>query len=190
MYYGSQYVHRSHDGGVHWEKISPDLTAKPACCQGGSGEPITRDVTGEEFYSTLYAISESKLEPGVIWTGSNDGPFYVTRDNGKTWKNITPKDLPTGGRVQYIETSPHRKGSAYYAVYRYLLGDFAAVHLQDGRLRRDVDALDRRQERHSRRLADARRARGSRSRGLALRRAPSSGCSSRSTTARTGSRSI
>ena len=124
VYYGSQYVHRSHDGGVHWETISPDLTAKPACCQGGSGEPITRDVTGEEFYSTLYAISESKLEPGVIWTGSNDGPFYVTRDNGKTWKNITPKDLPEGGRVQYIETSPHRKGSAYYAVYRYLLGDF------------------------------------------------------------------
>jgi photosystem II stability/assembly factor-like uncharacterized protein len=124
VYYGSQYVHRSRDGGVHWETISPDLTAKPACCQGGSGGPITRDVTGEEFYSTLYAISESKLEPGVIWVGSNDGPFHITRDNGKTWKDITPKDLPTGGRVQYIETSPHRKGSAYYAVYRYLLGDF------------------------------------------------------------------
>jgi len=124
VYYGSQYVHRSRDGGVHWTQISPDLTARPACCQGGSGEPITRDVTGEEFYSTLYAISESKLEPGVIWTGSNDGPFYITRDNGKTWQNITPKDLPPGGRVQYIETSPHRKGSAYYAVYRYLLGDF------------------------------------------------------------------
>jgi photosystem II stability/assembly factor-like uncharacterized protein len=124
VYYGSQYVHRSKDGGVHWEKISPDLTAHPSCCQGGSGEPITRDVTGEEFYSTIYAISESKLEPGVIWTGSNDGPFYITRDNGKTWKNVTPKDLPSGGRVQYIETSPHRKGSAYYAVYRYLLGDF------------------------------------------------------------------
>ncbi|MEO7085093.1 MAG: hypothetical protein ABI442_03180 [Gemmatimonadaceae bacterium] len=124
VYYGSQYLHRSRDGGVHWETISPDLTAKPACCQGGSGGPITRDVTGEEFYSTLYAISESKLEPGVIWVGSNDGPFHVTRDNGKTWKDITPKDLPTGGRVAFIETSPHRKGSAYYAVYRYLLGDF------------------------------------------------------------------
>jgi photosystem II stability/assembly factor-like uncharacterized protein len=124
VYYGSQFVHRSHDGGVHWEKISPDLTANPPEGQGGSGEPITRDVTGEEFYSTLYAISESKLESGVIWTGSNDGPFYITRDNGKSWKNITPKDLPKGGRVQYIETSPHRKGSAYYAVYRYLLGDF------------------------------------------------------------------
>ena len=124
VYYGSQYLHRSRDGGVHWEKISPDLTAFPKCCQGSSGEPITRDVTGEEFYSTLYAISESRTEPGVIWTGSNDGPFYVTRDNGKTWKNITPKDLPEGGRVAWIDPSVHRKGSAYYAVYRYLLGDF------------------------------------------------------------------
>jgi photosystem II stability/assembly factor-like uncharacterized protein len=124
LYYGSQYVHRTRDKGVTWEKISPDLTAHPDCCQGASGEPITRDVTGEEFYSTLYAITESPLEKGVIWTGANDGPFYVTRDNGKTWTNVTPKDLEAGGRVQWIEASPHRKGSAYFAVYRYLLGDY------------------------------------------------------------------
>ena len=124
LYYGSQYVHRTRDKGVTWERISPDLTAHPDCCQGASGEPITRDVTGEEFYSTLYAITESPLEKGVIWTGSNDGPFYVTRDNGKKWTNVTPKDLQSGGRVQYIEASSHRKGSAYYAVYRWLLGDY------------------------------------------------------------------
>ena len=124
LYYGSQYVHRTRDKGVTWERISPDLTAHPDCCQGVSGEPITRDVTGEEFYSTLYAITESPLEKGVIWTGANDGPFYLTRDNGKSWTNVTPKDLPPGGRVQYIEASPHRKGSAYYAVYRWLLGDY------------------------------------------------------------------
>jgi hypothetical protein len=124
LYYGSQYLHRTRDKGLTWEKISPDLTAHPSCCQGASGEPITRDVTGEEFYSTLYAIAESPVEKGVIWTGANDGPFYVTRDNAKTWTNVTPKDLPEGGRVQYIEPSPHRKGSAYYAVYRYLLGDY------------------------------------------------------------------
>ncbi|HEY6357467.1 MAG TPA: hypothetical protein VIX35_04455, partial [Vicinamibacterales bacterium] len=124
LYYGSQYLHRTRDKGVTWEKISPDLTADDPCCQGVSGEPITRDVTGEEFYSTLYAIAESPLEKGVIWTGSNDGPFYVTRDDGKTWTNVTPKDLPAGGRVQYIDPSPRRKGSAYFAVYRYLLGDY------------------------------------------------------------------
>ena len=81
-------------------------------------------MTGEEVYSTLYSIRESPVQRGVIWTGANDGPFHVTRDNGVTWTNITPKDLPPGGRVAMIDPSPHRAGSAYYAVYRYLLGDF------------------------------------------------------------------
>jgi hypothetical protein len=124
LYYGSQYVNRTRDMGVTWERISPDLTAFPDCCQGPSGEPITRDVTGEEFYSTLYAITESPHQAGVIWTGANDGPYHITRDNGSTWTNITPPDLPEGGRVAWIEASPHRVGSAYYATYRYLLGDY------------------------------------------------------------------
>jgi photosystem II stability/assembly factor-like uncharacterized protein len=126
LYYGSQYVHRTRDEGVTWERISPDLTWNPpARQQTGSGEPITVDNTGEEFYSTLYAIRESPLEAGVIWTGANDGPFHVTRNNGVSWQNITPKDLPQGCRVSMIDPSPHRRGSAYYAVYCYLLGDFA-----------------------------------------------------------------
>jgi photosystem II stability/assembly factor-like uncharacterized protein len=124
IYFGSQYVHRTTDGGVTWERISPDLTANDPSKQVISGSPITRDATGEEYYSTLYAIRESPLERGVIWTGSNDGPIHVTRDNGKSWTDVTPKGLPPGGRVQNIEPSPHRKGSAYVAVLRYLLGDF------------------------------------------------------------------
>ncbi|MGQ0639215.1 MAG: WD40/YVTN/BNR-like repeat-containing protein [Gemmatimonadaceae bacterium] len=125
LYYGSQHVHRTRDEGVTWEKISPDLTwFPPERQQFASGEPITLDVTGEEYYSTLYAIRESLLEPGVIWVGSNDGPFHVTRDNGRTWNKITPADQPPGCRVQNIEPSPHRAGSAYYAAHCYLLGDF------------------------------------------------------------------
>jgi photosystem II stability/assembly factor-like uncharacterized protein len=125
IYYGSQYLHRSRDGGVTWEKISPDMTAHPPGTQGASGEPITRDATGEEVYSTLYSIRESPAQRGVIWTGSNDGPVYVTRDDGRTWTNVTPKDMAPGGRIQNIEPSPHRAGTAYVAGYRYLLGDFA-----------------------------------------------------------------
>ena len=125
IYYGSQFVHRTRDEGVTWEKISPDLTANdPKLRNAISGEPITRDMTGEEVYPTLYSIRESPVQRGLIWTGSNDGPFYVTRDNGVTWRNVTPKDLPPGGRVAMIEPSPRRAGTAYYAVYRYLLGDF------------------------------------------------------------------
>lgn len=125
VYYGSQYVHRTRDGGVSWTKISPDLTAHPEGTQGASGEPITRDATGEEVYSTLYAIRESPVQKGLIWTGSNDGLVYVTRNDGETWTNVTPQDLPAGGRVQNIDPSPHRPGTAYVAIYRFLLGDFA-----------------------------------------------------------------
>lgn len=124
IYFGSQYVHRTTDGGVTWERISPDLTANDPSKQVISGSPITRDVTGEEYYSTLYAIRESPTEKGVIWAGANDGPIHVTRNDGKSWTDVTPKGLQPGGRVQNIEPSPHRKGSAYVAVLRYQLGDF------------------------------------------------------------------
>ena len=125
VYYGSQYVHRTSDGGVTWEKISPDLTAHPDGTQYASGEPITRDATGEEVYSTIYSIRESPLQKGVIWAGSNDGPVWVTRDNGKSWTNVTPAGLAPGGRVQNIEPGRFHAGTAYVAIYRYLLGDFA-----------------------------------------------------------------
>ena len=125
VYYGSQYVHRTRDGGVTWETISPDLTAKPAGTQYGSGEPITRDATGEEMYSVVYAIRESPLKRGVIWAGSNDGLMWVTEDDGKHWANVTPPDVPPGGRVQNIEPGRYKAGTAYVAMYRYLLGDFA-----------------------------------------------------------------
>ncbi|MDE3166323.1 MAG: hypothetical protein KGN36_10990, partial [Acidobacteriota bacterium] len=125
VYYGSQFVHRTRDAGVHWERISPDLTAHPEGTQGPSGEPITRDATGEEIYSTLYSIRESPVTKGVIWAGSNDGLIHVTRDDGRTWTNVTPKDPPPGGRVQNIEPGAHDAATAYAAIYRYLLGDFA-----------------------------------------------------------------
>lgn len=124
VYHGSQYVHKTLDGGINWTKISPDLTANTPETQTDSGEPITRDMTGEEVYSALYAMRASRLEPGVLWTGSNDGPVWVTRDGGKRWKNVTPPGLPPGGRVHTIEDSPHRRGSAYVSVYRIYQNDF------------------------------------------------------------------
>lgn len=123
IYHTSQYVHRTTDEGKTWEIISPDLTAFEADKQVISGSPITRDITGEEFYSTIYAIRESPLQAGVIWVGSNDGPVHVTRDGGTTWDEVTPRNLPPGGRVDAVEPSPHDPAKAYVAVLRYLLGD-------------------------------------------------------------------
>ncbi len=120
IYQASHVLHRSTDDGVTWQVISPDLTAHEPQFQIVPGNPITRDVTGEEVYSSIYSMDESRVERGVLWVGANDGPVHVSRDNGRTWKDVTPKDLPPGGRVQNIEASRFRKGSAYIAVHRFL----------------------------------------------------------------------
>lgn len=124
VYHASQYLHKTKDDGKTWEIISPDLTAFTPETQVISGSPITRDITGEEYFSTIYAVQESSLMPGLIWVGANDGPVHVTKDGGKNWSEVTPSSLPPLGRVQTIEASPHRSEKAYVAVYRYLLGDF------------------------------------------------------------------
>lgn len=123
IYHTSQYVHKTTDEGRTWEIISPDLTAFEPDKQVISGSPITRDITGEEFYSTIYAIRESPVAAGVIWVGANDGPVHLTRDGGNTWSDVTPKRLPPGGRVDAVEPSPHDPAKAYVSVLRYQLGD-------------------------------------------------------------------
>lgn len=124
VYHCSQYVHKTTDDGKTWEIISPDLTAFTGKTQMISGSPITRDITGEEYYSTIYAIQESKIKEGVIWVGANDGPIHVTKNGGATWENVTPSDLPPGGRVDAVEPSRHNPAKAYAAILRYQLGDW------------------------------------------------------------------
>ncbi len=124
VYHTSQYVHKTTDDGQTWEIISPDLTAFEPDKQVISGSPITRDITGEEFYSTIYAIRESVLQEGLIWVGANDGPVHVTRDGGKNWVEVTPGAFSNGGRIDAVEPSPHDEGKAYVAGYRYQLGDW------------------------------------------------------------------
>jgi photosystem II stability/assembly factor-like uncharacterized protein len=124
VYHASQFLHKTANDGQTWEIISPDLTANEPDKQVISGTPITRDITGEEYYSTIYSVRESPLKAGLIWVGANDGPVHLTLDGGKSWKNVTPSELPPGGRVDCIEPSPHDEAKAYIAVLRYQLGDW------------------------------------------------------------------
>ncbi len=124
LYHASQILLRSRDGGETWEEMSPDLTRNDRSKQGKSGGPITIDITGVEVYDTIFALAESAAEPGVIWAGSDDGLVHVTRDDGKTWQNVTPKGIPEWIQINSIDASAREKGTAYVAATMYKLDDF------------------------------------------------------------------
>jgi photosystem II stability/assembly factor-like uncharacterized protein len=125
VYITSQYVHRTRDAGVNWAVISPDLTTNDITKQGYSGgEGITRDNTGVEVYTTVFAFEESPLTAGLLWAGSDDGLVHISRDDGVTWENITPPNMVEGGTVNQIDMSVHDPGRAHVAVYKYREQDF------------------------------------------------------------------
>ncbi|MDA0329580.1 MAG: sialidase [Gemmatimonadetes bacterium] len=124
VYAGSQHVHRTRDGGQSWMVISPDLTRNDVSKQQKTGGLTTEDVS-PTFASVLYAIAESPIEAGVIWTGSNDGLVQITRDGGSTWTDVTANmpGLPEWGTVNNIEPSRFDAAAAYVTVDLHQLGD-------------------------------------------------------------------
>ncbi len=124
LYVGSQHLHKSTDEGESWELISPDLTTNTLAMQDESGGPITKDDTGVEYYCTIFVITPSHQEKGVIWIGTDDGKVHITKNGGKSWTDITPNNMPKWGMVNSIDQSPHNPGTAYMAVTRYKLDDF------------------------------------------------------------------
>ena len=105
--------------------ISPDLTRNDKSKQGASGGPITKDNTSVEYYGTIFAVMESPVQAGTIWTGSDDGLVHVTRDGGKNWTNVTPPNsiMPEWIQINSIDASPHDAGDAYVAATMYKWDD-------------------------------------------------------------------
>jgi photosystem II stability/assembly factor-like uncharacterized protein len=124
FYHAANVLLKTSNKGITWEVISPDLTRHDTLKMGISGKPYTNEGAGGENYATIAYVAESPHEKGVIWTGSDDGLVYITRDGGKTWDNVTPKGLPEC-LVNCIEISPHDNATAYIATTRYKFNDMA-----------------------------------------------------------------
>jgi photosystem II stability/assembly factor-like uncharacterized protein len=122
FYHGSQYLLKTSDMGRTWKEVSPDLTRNEKEKQGKGGGPYTNEAVGAENYGTLAYIMESPLEKGVIYTGSDDGFVFLTRDGGANWKDVTPKGLAEC-LINSIEVSPHDKATVYIATTRYKFND-------------------------------------------------------------------
>lgn len=123
IYHAAQLVLKSTDLGETWTEFSPDLTKNIDEKQGKGGGPYTVEAVGAENYGTISYLVESPHEKGVFYSGSDDGLVHVTRDNGKTWQNVTPKNLGET-LVNAIEVSPHDPGVVYIATTKYKFGDY------------------------------------------------------------------
>jgi photosystem II stability/assembly factor-like uncharacterized protein len=123
LYHGAQVLLKSTDGGMSWAAISPDLTRNDKSKQQIAGGPITKDDTGTEYYDTIFSVAESPVQRNLIWAGSDDGLVHITRDGGKNWADVTPKEMPEWSLVSLIEASPHDAGTAYLAIDRHRLDD-------------------------------------------------------------------
>ena len=117
LYTGSQYVHRTQDGGQSWQVISPDLTLNDKSRQQSSGG-LTADNIGVEYSGVVYGLAESAKTKGEIWAGTNDGQLQLTRDNGATWTNLTKNipGLPVWGSLRSVVPSRHVAGTTYLTV--------------------------------------------------------------------------
>ena len=126
LYCAGNVVFRSKDEGASWEAVSPDLThIDEAKLMDWSGGPITTDgLMNNSYAGTIYSFVESPHELGVFWAGTDDGFIHISRDEGKTWVNVTPKGLPDWFLVSTIEVSPHDPATAYVAITRFNMDDF------------------------------------------------------------------
>lgn len=109
LYQASQFLMRSADSGRSWKTISPDLTLRP----------------GERAQGVIYTIAPSPLAAGMIWIGTDNGLVHVTRNEGVTWNDVTPRGLPPWSMISLIDASPHDAGTAYAAIDRHQMDDIA-----------------------------------------------------------------
>ena len=125
LYAGGNILFATENEGASWTALGGDLTTNDKERQRSSGGPITKDNTGVEVYCTIFTATESALEKDLLWTGSDDGLIHVSKDGGKNWENVTPKEAGQWMMWNCVETDPFKKGKAYFVGTKYKSDDFA-----------------------------------------------------------------
>ena len=124
LYFGSQVLFRTADGGSSWQIISPDLTREDPGAPPNLDATTAKYAPGAKRRGVIYTIGPSFVRAGEIWAGTDDGQIHLTQDDGKTWENVTPPELTPWSKVTHIETSHSDPATAYAAVDRHRLDDY------------------------------------------------------------------
>jgi photosystem II stability/assembly factor-like uncharacterized protein len=124
LYTAAQYLFRSTDEGYSWDKISPDLTRNRQDVMGSmSGGPISSNASSLFYVSLIRTIAESPLQQGELWVGTDDSTVQVSRDGGKSWRDVSPPELPEWTTITALDVSPHQRGTVYISGERHRVGD-------------------------------------------------------------------
>jgi len=123
LYFAANVVFETVDGGKSWKVISPDLTREKYDTPANLGAFAASDPEKGKHRGVVYALEPSYLEKGTLWAGTDDGLIHLTRDGGKTWRDVTPAALTAWSKVSILEASRTDAGTVYAAVNRFRLDD-------------------------------------------------------------------
>jgi photosystem II stability/assembly factor-like uncharacterized protein len=126
LYFAANVLFKTTDAGNSWQVISPDLTRETYEIPKNLGVFAASDPEKGKHRGVIYAVAPSFKEAGTIWAGTDDGLIHITRDGGKTWKDITPPQLKPWSKVSIIEASHFDAGTVYAAINSFRLDDLRA----------------------------------------------------------------
>ncbi|HEV8271930.1 MAG TPA: hypothetical protein VGQ04_11540, partial [Chitinophagaceae bacterium] len=126
LYYAGNVLFKTLDGGNSWQIISPDLTRETYDVPSSVGIYTTNDMKTMPRRGVIYTVAPSYKDINTIWCGTDDGLIHVTRDGGKTWKNVTPPEITSWSKVSLMDASHFDANTAYAAVNRIRCDDMRA----------------------------------------------------------------
>ncbi|HKP75975.1 MAG TPA: hypothetical protein VJT67_10560, partial [Longimicrobiaceae bacterium] len=123
LYFTSNVVWKTQDGGAHWTRISPDLTRERPAVPPNLGVFSALDPDKGAHRGVVYALAPSPIAGGRIWAGTDDGQIQVTSDGGAHWRNVTPPQLGPWMKVSILDASHFDTATAYAAINTFRLDD-------------------------------------------------------------------
>jgi photosystem II stability/assembly factor-like uncharacterized protein len=123
LYFASNVLFKTTDGGSSWQAISPDLTRENPGVPPSVGALAAKNPEAGKQRGVIYALAPSFKDVNTLWAGTDDGLIWITRDGGKNWNNITPPELTAWSKVTQIEASHFDEQSAYASVSRFRIDD-------------------------------------------------------------------
>ena len=125
LYFSNQFLFKTLDGGNSWEQISPDLTREDPGVPSNLNEATAADAPLSKRRGVIYTIAPSPISSraDLIWIGTDDGYVQKTEDGGKSWQNVTPKELTSWSKIVMMQASHFDAAEGYAAVDRHRLED-------------------------------------------------------------------